>query len=445
MSQHPSDEIHTTHAPGNPDVPTVEAWLNERFGPRWLGWYAEDSGVRDTALFAQMKQNEAGRWMLTGLLLLGESLTADKLRTVPVTALENSSNLSATQEFRAAVDALPPLKRTAEMSPEDFSRLVAEHYNTWARFVPHPAAAIAAEWDAKVPTVHTWIREARLRGFLPAGTTREGHGAVSGRRRANGEGSVYQRASDGLWVGAVVLPDTGKRKVVYGKTERSVLAERRRVLRDIEDGLPVSSRAPGTIGAWIEGEWLGVTLPGRVAAGTLSPDTLDSYADNWRLHIAPSLADVRWDKLTPARIRSWQTALLSKTSARGKPLSARTVAYCHAIARKALNDAMRDEVPGLRRNVVSLVEPPKVARGGKGRPLDVEQVAAVLAAIEADPLRVLWLTYLGLGLRRGEGLALRWSRVDLDSRHRAHREVAQAASHQRGHRVWPAPRSPGGG
>lgn len=167
MSQHPSDEIHTTHAPGNPDVPTVEAWLNERFGPRWLGWYAEDSGVRDTALFAQMKQNEAGRWMLTGLLLLGESLTADKLRTVPVTALENSSNLSATQEFRAAVDALPPLKRTAEMSPEDFSRLVAEHYNTWARFVPHPAAAIAAEWDAKVPTVHTWIREARLRGFLP--------------------------------------------------------------------------------------------------------------------------------------------------------------------------------------------------------------------------------------------------------------------------------------
>lgn len=235
------------------------------------------------------------------------------------------------------------------------------------------------------------------------------------RRRANGEGSVYQRASDGLWVAAVVLPDTGKRKVVYGKTERAALAERRRVLRDLEDGLPVSSRAPGTVGAWIEGEWLDATLPARVAAGTLSPDTLDSYADNWRLHIAPSLADVRWDKLTPARIRAWQTDLLSKTSARGRPLSARTVAYCHAIIRKALNDAMRDEVPGLRRNVVSLVEPPRNARGGKGQPLDVAQVAAVVAAIDADPLRVLWLTYLGLGLRRGEGLALRWSRVDLEA------------------------------
>jgi integrase len=235
------------------------------------------------------------------------------------------------------------------------------------------------------------------------------------RRRANGEGSVYRRASDGLWVTAVVLPDTGRRKVLYGKTEREALAKRRAVLRDIEDGLPVSSRAPGTVGAWVETEWLGATLPARVAAGTLSPDTLDSYADNWRLHIAPSLADVRWDKLTPARVRAWQTDLLTKTSARGKPLSARTVAYCHAIVRKALNDALRDEVPGVRRNVVALVEPPKVKPGGKGRPLNVQQVAAIVAAIDGDPLRVLWLTYLATGLRRGEALALRWSRTDLDA------------------------------
>lgn len=276
------------------------------------------------------------------------------------------------------------------------------------------------------------------------------------RRRANGEGSVYQRHDDptcpplqdgplnekgrptkerpdhrchGTWVAAVVLPDTGKRKVLYGKSRTEALAKRREVLRDLEDGMPVSSRAPGTVGAWVEGEWLGMTLPSRVAAGTLSPDTLDSYADNWRLHLAPSLGDVRWDKLTPARIRSWQTELLTKPSGRQrqklrpgetelpppKLLSNRTVAYCHAVLRKALNDAMRDEVPGVRRNVVSLVEPPKVGRGGKGRPLDVDQVTAVLAAIEDDPLRVLWLTYLGLGLRRGEGLALRWSRIDLDA------------------------------
>lgn len=237
---------------------------------------------------------------------------------------------------------------------------------------------------------------------------------MSGRRRANGEGTVYRRASDGLYVAAVALPD-GKRKVMYGKTEREVLAKRRAVLRDVEDGMPVTTRRPVTLGDWVTREWFGATLPARVAAGTLSPETLDSYRDNWRLHIEPALGHVHLDRLTPSTVRAWQTQLLSKVSSRGTPLSARSVAYCHAILRKALNDALRDEVPGVRRNVVTLVEAPRVARGGKGRPLELGQVAAVIEVIDQDPLRVLWLTYLGLGLRRGEALALRWSAVDLDA------------------------------
>src|SRR5690606_24520229 len=41
------------------------------------------------------------------------------------------------------------------------------------------------------------------------------------------------------------------------------------------------------------------------------------------------------------------------------------------------------------------------------------ELAAILAAIRDDPHRALWLTILGLGLRRGEALALRWSMIDL--------------------------------
>ncbi len=117
--------------------------------------------------------------------------------------------------------------------------------------------------------------------------------------------------------------------------------------------------------------------------------------------IAPTLGASRMDKLSQAAIRRWQTDLLAKPSAyqpkpkSGEPdppirtLSARTVAYCHAILRAALNDALQDEVPGLRRNVVALVEPPKV-RGRKGTALTVEQLTAVLAVIDQDSLRVLW-------------------------------------------------------
>ena len=43
-------------------------------------------------------------------------------------------------------------------------------------------------------------------------------GGESMGKRANGEGSVYRRKSDGRWVGSLSLPD-GTRKVFYGKKQ----------------------------------------------------------------------------------------------------------------------------------------------------------------------------------------------------------------------------------
>jgi len=94
-------------------------------------------------------------------------------------------------------------------------------------------------------------------------------------------------------------------------------------------------------------------------------------------------------------------------------LSPRTVTYTHAILRAALHDALRDEVPGLRRNVAELVSPPAKARS-RARPLDLASLPAILAAMEAHRWRALWLTYLALGLRKGEALGLMWSDVDLE-------------------------------
>lgn len=46
-------------------------------------------------------------------------------------------------------------------------------------------------------------------------------------KRANGEGAVFQRESDGRWVGKISLgqDSTGKRirKTVYGKTQKEAL------------------------------------------------------------------------------------------------------------------------------------------------------------------------------------------------------------------------------
>jgi integrase len=155
-----------------------------------------------------------------------------------------------------------------------------------------------------------------------------------------------------------------------------------------------------------------VTLAARVASGRLKVSTADSYADIVTRHITPGLGRHQLDKLTPAHVREWLTAKQSETSARKRPLSSRTVAYCHAVLRKALADAVRDELVG--RNVALLVEPPVVRRDAV-EPLTPAEATALVAAAARDRLGTLWLVMLGLGLRRGEALALRWNDVDLDA------------------------------
>jgi hypothetical protein len=160
-------------------VNEIAEQLRDLTGTEWTGWHIDQSKVRDTAVFATYRQDSYGRWIVAGLMVLAEdALSADRLREIPIDAIENSRNLSdkASEGFQAELAKLPPLKRTPDMEPEEFSRLVAEHYKTWARYVPHPAGAMAAEWKVKDPTMHTWIREARLRGFLPP--ARRGKGSA---------------------------------------------------------------------------------------------------------------------------------------------------------------------------------------------------------------------------------------------------------------------------
>ncbi|MFC5946370.1 hypothetical protein, partial [Micromonospora harpali] len=144
----------------------LEKNLKEWFGgDLWRVWH-RDVTIPGAELYARYTKNELGRFVLSGLVMLGEAIPAEVLRKVPVAALENSINISQ-DTVREEVDKLPPLRRTPGMDPVEFSRLVAEHFKTWTRPFPHPPAAMAADADTKVTTVHGWIREARLRGFLP--------------------------------------------------------------------------------------------------------------------------------------------------------------------------------------------------------------------------------------------------------------------------------------
>lgn len=252
---------------------------------------------------------------------------------------------------------------------------------------------------------------------------------MSARKSPTGEGSVYQRASDGLWVASVTLP-SGRRKVAYGKTEKEALKKRRGLLAEVEAGRPLPAGRTPTLGQYLE-RWLKVRVTSEVEAGHLRATTADSYDQKIRLHVLPTpLAAARINALTPDDVRAWQRSKLRSNSARGKRLAPRTVGYAHAVLRRALNDAVRDGVLG--RNVAALVPLP----AGQATPVDPfteEQLQAALVELLEDRLRVLWLTMLALGLRKGETLGLRWSGIDLDAatvriRKQIYRERDEATS-----------------
>ncbi len=90
-----------------------------------------------------------------------------------------------------------------------------------------------------------------------------------------------------------------------------------------------------------------------------------------------------------------------------KPVS---VGYLHRILRSALTQAVKWEM--VRRNVATLVEPPRVEKVNR-QVLDVDQAKAFLAAVKGNRLETLYTVGFAIGLRRGEVLGLRWDDVDL--------------------------------
>lgn len=214
-------------------------------------------------------------------------------------------------------------------------------------------------------------------------------------RRARGTGSIYQRA-DGRWT-ARFHDVTGKRVDLFARTKRDVTAKLGEALRAIETGAPVRSDRL-TLDLYLD-QWLKAVGP------TLRPRTLDSYRDQLRLHVRPTLGHIALARLSAPQVQG----LVNDQLAAGR--SARGVEYTHAVLRTALAKAERWGL--VARNVARLVDAPKVRRP-EIRPLTPTEAGRLLASVQ-DQDRTLYLLTLGLGLRQGEALALRWVDVDLDA------------------------------
>ncbi|MFV2083045.1 tyrosine-type recombinase/integrase [Micromonospora sp. LOL_021] len=248
------------------------------------------------------------------------------------------------------------------------------------------------------------------------------------RRNPNGEGSIYQRASDGRWVGqAYVLTTDGtrKRKAVYGATWQETHDKLIALKAQSRQGIPIPDRA------WKLADYLPYWLAGYVA--DLKPTTARGYESAIRLHLIPALGTKRLDGLQVQHVRTFLDEFRRKClcctagTDKNRPAdrqccsaghccahypSARQIQFVHAVLRNALQHAMREEL--VSRNVAKLVRVPS-PRYKVGKGLSVEQARTLIAAAEGHRLYALYVVAATMGLRRGELLGLRWSDLDLDN------------------------------
>lgn len=146
-----------------------EHLLAEALGGEWMRWEYGPAGVPGGVMWTRFAADNNDHMVLTGLVVIGDGLTAESLRRIPVSVIERAMAEKVAgddQQRRDDLAKLPRLER-GSLSAVEFSQLVADHYKVWARYMSHPAAGMAAEWGVKSGTIHGWIREARLRGFLP--------------------------------------------------------------------------------------------------------------------------------------------------------------------------------------------------------------------------------------------------------------------------------------
>ena len=118
--------------------------------------------------------------------------------------------------------------------------------------------------------------------------------------------------------------------------------------------------------------------------------------------------------LTPARITRLYRDLLTGGGRNGTGLSPRTVAYVHAVLRKAFRDAVLVEQV-LLANPVERAKRPRKADTQPGTIWTPAQLAAFLATAQRHRLFAFYHLAAYTGARRGELLNLRWRHIDLDA------------------------------
>jgi integrase len=216
------------------------------------------------------------------------------------------------------------------------------------------------------------------------------------RKRPDGEGTLFYDEARKRWRGRLPADESGKRPWFSGKTQAEALEAKRTLESERTKGLQAKAPTVESFGS----DWLEIIKRHRKAK------TAQSYGEMLRQHITPTFGAMSLKKVTPRLVQKWVDTLSDKYS----PHTVRN-AYLrlHAIFELAVRDRL------VEFNPCKDIELPKL-QSDNLHSLSADHVSTLLKYVDTHRQGVLVYIYVCLGLRKGEGLGLKWSDVDWEKK-----------------------------
>lgn len=223
------------------------------------------------------------------------------------------------------------------------------------------------------------------------------------KRRQYGTGSVYQRKSDGRWIGTIEAGYTAKgtrrRIPVTAKTEAECKRKVRDRIKDLEAGVVTTVSPRTTVKAWSD-IWLERT------SHTIRPKSWNSNASAVRQWVWPTFGHKRIGDVTPADIEAMNVAMRTRHD---KPLATSSMNRNQNVVNQMFKDAI---IEGHKvHSGIILTKKTGITRSDRAA-MSLTQGLDMLKIIEGerDPSR--WVAAILNGVRQGERLGLTVDCID---------------------------------
>lgn len=207
------------------------------------------------------------------------------------------------------------------------------------------------------------------------------------------------------WYVVISVVVGGKRKKVWHKAGKS-LREAQKLRTELSHKLNTKTYSHAgkmTFKEFLDNRW----LP-DYAEPELKISTIEGYKSIIKNHIAPGLGDIKLDKLSPGDLQGYMA-----DRKRNGGLSSRTILQHYRIIHQSLGHAVQWEL--LATNPADRIKPPSF-KSEKFKPVlpPFKEVIKILGILRGTYFYVPAMIALYCGMRRGEILALRWSKVNID-------------------------------